>query len=255
VRDSHSDGRESRKSGRRFVALLIGQSPRPDLTDPLRRVLPGVDVIEVGVLDDIDERPLPADDSEGYPLTTRLRSGDLLTVREDAIGARLVGVLARSEVLPGVVASGLLCAGAFGSIRGVKPFVKPFDLTCALLRELTTERIGVVVPYEEQQTVAAQKWRQVGFEARVWKSAEDPEEESRRLEFNTRSMDLNCVVLDYVGYSSHFVSTLKERCPVPVVDVGRVAIAAIGAIMNEELVKPSGGGGTKPLHGRPVHDG
>jgi protein AroM len=204
---------------RRAGAVTIGQSPRPDLLEPLGSRLPlDVEIREAGALDalsssDLLERP------GAYPLTTRLRDGTRVTV-DEAFLTPLVQIAVDAVEARGVAVTLLLCAGGFAEVRSRGPLVRPFEAAVAELQALGAWRIGVIVPIAGQALPADGKWRSAGFEPTL-------------LVGDPASIDgpagIDVLVLDFVGHPSAVVEALRARLAIPVVDLGAAGAAAAAA--------------------------
>ncbi len=66
----------------RIGLLLIGQTPRPDLTAPLDHLAGAYDLVVRGALDALTASDLKTSDTGTYPLVTRMRDGTVVTVDE-----------------------------------------------------------------------------------------------------------------------------------------------------------------------------
>lgn len=179
----------------RVLALIIGQSPRPDLTRPLRarieRAIAAqaargwpeveVEVEELGALDGVDDgtdggavglRQLVRSDggsppaAASCPLVTRLRSGEAVVVEEAALvpllQRRLDQVAASGP--PGYDAGIILCAGDFAAVTPPAglPVVQPFAVAAdALARSPDVGSAVLFVPSDEQRPHAIARWRAV----------------------------------------------------------------------------------------------
>jgi protein AroM len=197
-------------------AVTIGQSPRPDLLEPLRARLAGdVEVVEAGALDGIAAGDLPTDPG-ACPLTTRLRDGRPVTLGEAFLAPHVQAAIDAAEDR-GADVTLLLCAGGFANLTARGLLVRPFEAAAEALRDLGARRIGVVVPIAGQARPAEQKWRDAGFEPVV-------------LIGPPSSADgwtaIDAVVLDFVGHAAAIVEALRERVAVPVVDLGEAGAAA-----------------------------
>lgn len=217
----------------RIGALVIGQSPRPDLVSLISSADPTLEVVEVGALDTKDSiLPLPLG-PEDYPLTTSLRDGRTVTVPEDLIGDLLQYELDRLELDETVVATVLLCAAPFDSLVGRKPLVKPFDVTLAILRALGVVRVGIVCPYADQEHAATSKWQRLGPGSTIWVKPEHRPLEEWLPERVASEPNIQAVVLDFVGYPEDVVITCTKRLSVPLLDLGRVAAAVVVSLVSE----------------------
>ena len=146
---------------KRVGVLVIGQSPRDDLVDPLRALLPDVEIVEVGALDGLAAEALPDPAGASYPLTTRMRDGTLVTVPESFLIPRLQLKIDELEA-NGVRQMILLCAGTFGPLTSKNTLIKPFRTTLAVAQSLGLERIGLIVPIPGQEKPVEARWQAEG---------------------------------------------------------------------------------------------
>jgi protein AroM len=214
-------------------ALTIGQSPRPDLLDPLRGYLPdGYRVIEAGALDGLTVEDIPPSGGAVYPLTTRLRDGTLVMVEEAFLLPRLQQTLAYLED-EGAVASILLCAGTFTELQGSRPLFKPFAAGRHLLHALGVTSLGLIAPIAAQVAPIRHRWQAAGFAATVWTADINQQDQTFREQLSAQieSSDLQCIVLDYVGHPAEAVAQLQRSCSLPVIDLGQLAMSALSAVL------------------------
>lgn len=214
-------------------ALTIGQSPRPDLVDPLWQYLPdGCQVVEAGALDGLSAALIPPISGGVYPLTTRLQDGSLVLVEESFLLPRLQQALEYLET-KGAAASLLLCAGTFAGLQGKRPFFKPFSVATDDLRARGLNSLGLIAPIKEQVMPIRLRWQAAGFEAAVWTAdlSRQDKQFRRELAAQIEMNELECIVLDYVGHSQQHVIQLQQYSTLPVIDLGQLAIAALTNIL------------------------
>ena len=214
-------------------ALTIGQSPRPDLVDPLRQYLPGgCQIEEAGALDDLSAALIPSIDEGVYPLTTRLQDGAAVMVEESFLLPRLQQALARLEA-KGAAACILLCAGTFAGLHGTRPFFKPFAVGCNVLRARGLNSLGLIAPIKEQEVPIRDRWQAAGFEATVWTADINKQDKPFRqqLAAQIETNGLECIVLDYVGHPAQAVMQLQQNSTLPVIDLGQLAMSALAGTL------------------------
>lgn len=220
-------------SNQQVGALLIGQSPRPDLVKPLAELLPDWEVVQAGALDGLTSADLPATTDTIYPLTTRMRDGTAVTVDEQILLPLLQQKLTELEN-QGVVATILLCAGTFAKLQGKRPLLKPFDLTRNLLPTCGFHQPGFIVPFAAQEQPVRQRWQPVlGRIPVVWTAnlGQQDEQFKAQLSATIQAHDLDCLVLDYVGHPSLQVKHLQKMAPLPVIDMGALAISTLATML------------------------
>ena len=214
---------------KRIGALVIGQSPRSDLVDPLRISLPHLEICECGALDRFTTAGALEKQEYHYPLSTRLRDGSYVIVEEADVAARLQGSLNRLEAND-AAASILLCAAPFSSLKGTRPLIKPFTAAVSLLRSLGLQQLLIVCPFADQHDASFQKWTTAGFSVEVLTDPGDPMLTSEMTAALQRSPQAQAVVLDYVGYPEHRAKQLQQSCRLPVMDLGMLSITMLTAL-------------------------
>jgi protein AroM len=218
----------------KFVgALTIGQSPRPDLVEPLWQYLPvDCQVREAGGLDGLSTSLIPPIAEGVYPLTTRLQDGSFVMVEESFLLPRLQQALEHLETR-GVVASILLCAGTFAGLQGNRPLFKPFTVGYNVLRALGIKAPGLITPVKEQVAPIRFRWQAAGFEPTVWTAdlSRQDKQFRQQLAAQIEMNRLECIVLDYVGHPALTVTQLQQNSTLPVIDLGQLAMTALAGTL------------------------
>jgi protein AroM len=215
--------------------LTIGQSPRSDLSSPLRDMRPDLDFLEIGALDNLtldEATTLPSGD---YPLNTCMRDGSLVAVDRAVLEPLLQQALGRLEA-GGVVATMLMCAGTFPDLCGSRPLFNPFLLARETLRAVGLSRIGIICPYAEQEHAIGQRWRNAGFDTVIETVALSDFDKVdgalaawTELPHSAAEQPVEAVVLDYVGHEPFQVARLQENCTRPVIDLGYLAMRVLAS--------------------------
>lgn len=217
---------------KRIGALTIGQSPRPDLVDPLKQILPECEVLQAGALDALTIKELPEVADATYPLVTRMQNGSQITVDESFLAPKLDGALKLLEAR-GVLATLLMCAGTFTNLRGTQPIYKPFNIGCSVLRALNMKSIGLIAPVIEQEEPIRHRWEAEGWETTVWNA--DLRVQDKKFYQQIRNQilvnDLECIVLDYFGHPSEQVSQLQKTIDLPILDLGYLAMVTLAGTL------------------------
>lgn len=212
----------------RLGALLIGQSPRPDLVSPLMQLRPDCEIIQAGALDGLVREELPDTSDAAYPLATRMKNGSLVLVDEKFISPKLQLAQNRLDT-KGVVATLLLCAGTFADLHSIHPVYKPFDIGCSVLKALKMNSIGLITPIPGQEDPIRQRWESLGWKTTVWTADLGQQDQKFHQELNTRinEFDLDCIVLDYVGHPLAQVNQLQKSVKQPVIDLGYLSMVIL----------------------------
>lgn len=192
----------------RIGFLTIGQSPRKDITDDLRRLLPtDLEIVEAGALDDLSEEYIKEKlrpDRLDVIYVSRLRSG----VEVELSKRKLVEFM-QSKVdwlnSRGVKLIVILCTGEFPEFRSEAPIVYPERILKGVASSMRVKgKVGVMIPRQEQVDYAEKKWSEFFRELRVYPIS--PYTSSQR-DFITvaEKMDsdgVDLAIMDCIGYSS-----------------------------------------------------
>jgi len=140
---------------RKTVAFVtIGQSPRDDmLPEMLERIGSGIEPIEIGVLDDLDDDAIArlAPKAGDHTLVSRLRDGREVTIGKVWTRQRLV------EIMDGLDRRGLdlivlLCTGYFEGVRSRTLMVEAQRIVDHTVEAVSEDgrAVGVMVPLAGQ---------------------------------------------------------------------------------------------------------
>ncbi len=215
------------------ATYIIGQTPRPDLTDPLEGRFPDVHFAVEGALDGLDRGEILECPPRGYPLETRLQDGTRVVVDAAAMEPRLQEAIDRTD--PGASVHLLLCAGAFPNLTVPAlpavptPLIRPFDVAVTELKRRGFHNLDVLVPFADQASPAMDKWGAKGFACRAHVFAEKPRHRSLTewLAGLVRGTRAQALVLDYVGFPAEILGEVAAAVHVPVFDLGHLAMDAL----------------------------
>jgi len=202
-------------------ALTIGQSPRPDMMDDIKTILPkSVRIAEAGALDDLtdDEIKDLAPKAGDVVLITKLRSGAAVEVAERYIIPLLNKKFAELEA-SGAESTLLLCTDRFHGLSFSKPVIEPGPLLSANVPLLSrNSRIGVLVPEDSQIEQSKADWKPYIKDVYVLSASPygDPNDiESAAAKLAEKAVDL--IVLDCMGYTQSIKNMVQKTAKVPVV--------------------------------------
>ncbi|WIB26592.1 AroM family protein [Curtobacterium sp. MCSS17_015] len=227
----------------RLGVVTIGQAPRTDLTPELAGWLPGVELVERGVLDDMDARTLGtmAPAADDHVLTTRLADGTPIEIGERQVQDRLPGVLAALE--DEVDAVLLACTGPFDALPHTKPLFVPDALIALGTAALATAiggpggaRVGVVCPLPAQQDFTVAKFAPRLAGQRVLTAPSSPytgtdstlADAGRALQAGGAEL----IALDCIGYSEAMRKVVVATTGLPVVLARSVAARLAAEVLD-----------------------
>ncbi|MFC5591525.1 AroM family protein [Sporosarcina soli] len=208
--------------------ITIGQSPRIDLVPEMEKVIGNqFSLIEAGALDDLSSSEI----LELYPdkgettYVSRLRDGSYATMGkskvEPLLQEKIDQLSSRVEVII------ILCTGTFEKLSCDKPIIYPDKILDGVVRSLfNNQKIGIVIPIEDQKQSMLEKWH--GCNVCVIASNPYTEMDIGDAVASLKSEDVQCVVLDCMGYNEKHkqqaISTLGVPVLLPRTLVARVAM-------------------------------
>jgi len=216
---------------------VIGQTPRPDLTEELAARFPFLRLEIVGALDGLARADVPACGRQGYPLETKLRDGTRVVV--DAAFVEPLLQTAVTALDARVSAHLVLCAGPFprlaapappaGSPRRPSPLIRPFDVAVTHLAARGMRQLDVVVPFAAQAAPSMDKWGAAGFGCRVHVFEERPRHRpvGEWVAGLVGGGPAQALVFDYVGMRPDTLDEVAHRLDRPVFELGRLALDAL----------------------------
>lgn len=205
-----------------LATLTIGQSPRSDILPLLRQHLPDAVTDHAGLLDglsvaDIAARFAPA--AGDRVLVSRLQNGEQVRLSAPKVEQGLQRKISTLEQL-GYDTILLLCTGEFSQLVTRRAILLEPDriippLICALVQQ---QRVGIVVPVEEQIVEQAGKWQKLPVQPCY--AVASPYQGDQTTFFdaadNLKAQGAALVVLDCMGYHQQHQAVLQQRLGVPV---------------------------------------
>jgi len=218
------------------LGVAIGQTPRVDLTPELAPLLPGVTLVERGVLDGCTDEEIAAFAPAGpgdHALTTRLRDGRAAIIGEAAVLRRLPAVIAELE--RDVDAVLLACTGPFPALEHTRPLFVPDRILAHAVAAFAGDggTVGVIAPLAEQAEDTTNKFSRVlGANTRVAVAASSPYTEGaaalRAAASRLADDGAEVIALDCFGYTAGMRDVVADASGLPVV-VARSVAARLAA--------------------------
>ena len=203
------------RKNKQIAFFFIGQSPRPDIMEDIRKSF-GLqyDIAEYGALDGLDRgeisalAPVSAEDT----LITKLRDGSQVRISAEAAEKLLAQKVKEAEG-NGAALAAIMCTGEF-NLQTLIPVITADDAFHRLqVFPEGSGKIGVIVPRAEQQETFAACYERYGL--KVITGVADPygddaviAAEARRLTEN--GADLIC--LDCMGFTPQQALLAEKAC-------------------------------------------
>jgi protein AroM len=205
----------------RLGFVTIGQSPRVDILPQFLPLLPGIEPVEAGALDDLtpDEIAALAPAPGADVLVSRLRDGREVKLDHERLQPHLEQAVAKLY-REGATAVVLLCTADF------PPLTTPgiFLPARAVVRNtidaiLPTGRLGVAIPVAAQTDGCYERFARSGRDVRVVVASpysDESGEETRTAARELAAWQPDLVVMDCLGYSDRIRNLLARdvKCPI-----------------------------------------
>jgi len=205
-----------------LVTLTIGQSPRSDILPLLRPHLPDAMTDHAGLLDGLSAADIAAQYGPAAGekiLVSRLQSGEQVRLAAPKVEQGLQRKISALEQA-GYDTILLLCTGEFGTLHTRRALLLEPDriippLICAMVHQ---QRVGIVVPVEEQVVEQAAKWQLLPAPAHYAVASPYQADEATfaAAARTLQAADVGLVVLDCFGYHQQHRAALQSRLGVPV---------------------------------------
>lgn len=205
----------------RIGALVVGQSPRPEIEAEIRALADGpIDLDLRGALDGLSRAEIDAiqPESDADTLFTRLPNGDGVTISKRQVVAHGTAQL-EALASAGYDVTLVMCTGEFPDWIARYPVLFPSRTLNAMVRGCLAEgRLGVFTPLAEQCTKSEARWRQAGYDARVVAlSPNAGEAEIRAAAESLRGHRPALLVLDCMSYTRDTKRIVREVLKVPAI--------------------------------------
>ncbi len=205
----------------RIGALVVGQSPRPEVEAVIRELAGGpVDLDLRGCLDGLSRAEIDAipPESDADTLFTRVPPGAGVTIPTRPVVAHGTAKL-ESLAAAGYDVTVVMCTGDFPDWTGKYPVLFPSRTLNAMVRGcLAGGRLGVFTPLAEQCAKSAARWREAGYDARVVAlSPNAGEAEIRAAAEALRDHRPELLVLDCMSYTRDTKRIVREVLGAPAI--------------------------------------
>lgn len=187
----------------KIAFLTIGQSPRIDIMQDIKSLLPSnIEIFEIGVLDNLNEKEIssitPLSNKEEI-LVSKLRNGKQVLISKRKLIPLLKKCIKNIEnYADGIV---LLCTDDFPEINSKKILIKPSKLLKSFASIIDGKILGVVVPIKEQINSTKKRWSKI-FPKKIIIHSYSPytNEEIKIKEFEDFKL-VDLIILDCIGYA------------------------------------------------------
>lgn len=205
----------------RIGALVVGQSPRPEVERELRALAGGpVDLDLRGCLDGLSRAEIdtltPIDDAD--TLFTRLPNGDGVTLSKKAVVAHGTKQL-QELAAAGYDVTMVMCTGEFPDWIGKYKVLFPSRTLNAMVRGCLPEgRLGVFTPLQAQCAKSRKRWSEAGYDAQVVAlSPNAAPDEIRAAAETLKDHAPELLVLDCISYTRETKAIIRDVLGAPAI--------------------------------------
>lgn len=196
--------------------LTLGTSPREDLENVVKPIIPEGKFVLKGALDNLTKSEIQSlcKKPGTYPLFVRTQYGSFTIQREALLP--LLTKKAQEMAATGVKFIILLCSGDFQPFPTTIPTMIPARVLEGAAKSISKNgAIGVVVPVAEQIPAAEERWRNAGFKPILI----DANPTTVRVEEIVKGFEgeiIEQIVLDCIGYSPSLQEDIHQKTGKPV---------------------------------------
>jgi len=217
IEDINSDSNEIEQDNRSVVEktkvglISMGQVLRNDLTEDIEDILePDFELVCVGILDDysyeqIRDKFWPKDD-ESY-IVSSIADGKTVMISHSKAQKLINEKLENFERFD-IRVKMLMCTGEFDDFNYSGILVQPSKIIMAILNSLDVQRIGIIVPEEDQIMDSYQQYS--NFKPQIF--AASPYESTDNIIATSYKFDddVQIILLDCMGYTNRMKNLVKK---------------------------------------------
>lgn len=202
-------------------ALVVGQSPRPEVETEIMSLADGqIDLDLRGALDGLSRAEIdtmtPVDGPD--TLFTRLPNGDGVTISKRRVvehGTKQLEALANT----GYDVTMVMCTGEFPDwMRRFRVIFPSRTLGASVQACLPEGRLGVFTPLAEQCPKSTERWRAAGYDPRVVALSPNASlDEARAAASTLRDHGSELLVLDCMSYTRETKHAVRETAGAPAI--------------------------------------
>lgn len=217
------------KAKKKIGVITIGQSPRIDLIPEITPYFDtNCEIIEAGALDNLTQAEIdqlfPKDDEVSY--VSRLRNGSFATMSKKQIVPLIQQRIDDFEqTMDSII---LLCTGTFNDLKCNKTLLFPDRMLSGLVSGVVTnEKIGVIIPIDEQMDSVGEKWNgyQVEFAvANPYVNDTDFVQAANQL----KNSGAKYIIMDCMGYTQKHKEIVLSETGIPVI-LARSVVARVAS--------------------------
>lgn len=202
--------------------ITIGQSPRTDIMEDVRKIIPSdIGIIEAGALDNYSFEYIKENLSPGIAdqfLVSRMRDGSQVEIAEEKIHGLLQNCVDDLNA-KGCSIILMMCTGSIPEFTSNVPVLPPQKILHNIIKNIGfKKKIGVYVPEKEQEDNIRNVWNSLGLDikpvfASPYRGLHDIEKEAEKL----CSDDISIIFMDCMGYSEKMKQAVQEITGKPVI--------------------------------------
>ncbi|MDM5248165.1 MULTISPECIES: AroM family protein [unclassified Lysinibacillus] len=193
--------------------LTIGESPRSDITPTFKEMFKGnIKIVERGALDSLDEAQLlkviPKKEKNIY--VSRLRDGRSIRISRRKLLPLLQDELSKLEQEVDCVV--ILCTDDFPTLKSSKPIFYPNRIVTQVLAAMVKhQKIGLIVPLEEQREAMLEKWKDITDDITITVASPYDYGNFKAAAQYLKDYRVDLIILDCMGYNEGHKQLVKKE--------------------------------------------
>ncbi len=218
-------------TSKRLAGITIGQSPRVDITNDIKKYLSNnITLIEYGALDQYTLKEV-MDILKPQPghevLVSRMRDGTQVMLDGDQITDLVQKCVDQAEKdgIDGII---IMCTGSFHDIKHKIPVIIPQSILHSTVKNVAHgKKVGIITPDQSQVEQVISWWRESGVETEVVSGS--PFINMDAVTYAARELnckDVSLICLDCMGYTIEMKNQVSEITGKPVI-LPRTLVARI----------------------------
>lgn len=219
------------KQRKKLGFITIGQSPRKDMMDDVKKILSEkFEIIEVGALDDYSTDHIinnfkPLEDKN--VLVTKLRNGMQVNIDQTYLEPLVQNTINKLEK-DAVSIIVLFCTGDFSNLKSNSILIESSIIVQNVVKSIArNKKIGVLIPDEKQTNQMRNRWCNGNLSAEI--EAVSPYvgiDEMKKVISRLNKKNIDMIILDCMGYTCEMKNIICEMTNKEVI-LSRTLVARI----------------------------
>lgn len=198
-------------SGRKVGLITMGQSNRKDMKENIEDILqPRFDIVGVGILDDYSFEEIKNKfwPKEGEPFIVSSIENNQMVKISQTNAHKLIEEKLNALEQNNIMCNMLMCTGQFPQFSNNGILLKPEKIIYSVLKGLDVQRLGIIVPEEEQIEDSLKQYSE--FNPQILAASPYGPMENIAKASSKLDKDLDMVLLDCMGFTENMKKIVQD---------------------------------------------